>query len=147
MSGTMTRFLGDSPFRVLIKLIVVSFIVGIVMAAFDWTPWDVFHNVADFFRYLWESGFAAIDSFVGYLLLGAAIGAAARWPCTRRQPSSYMRASWAWVSAPSALVGTPRLSAIATTARTIAVLSGLAPSGPRTKPAAILIAEERLRLM
>lgn len=73
MSGTLTRFLGDSPLRVLLKLIVVSFIVGIVMAALDWTPRDIFDNIADFFRYLWYTGFDALDSFVGYLLLGAAI--------------------------------------------------------------------------
>lgn len=73
MSGTVTRFLGDSPVRILIKLVVVSFLVGIVMAALDWTPMDIVYQVTDFFRAVWNMGFFAFDRFIGYLLLGAAI--------------------------------------------------------------------------
>jgi hypothetical protein len=72
MSG-LTRFLGDSPVRVLLKLIVVSFLVGIVMAAFGWSPFDVLYGIRDFFVDLWRMGFRAIDRFVGYFLLGAVI--------------------------------------------------------------------------
>jgi polyferredoxin len=73
MSGAVTRFLGDSPVRVLLKLIVASLIVGMVMATFGWSPYDVFYAVRDFFVRLWNMGFAAIDQFLGYILLGAAI--------------------------------------------------------------------------
>lgn len=73
MSGAVTRFLGDTPLRVVLKLLVVSFIVGLVMTAFGWTPFDVFYSVRDFFVRLWNMGFAAFDSFIGYILLGAAI--------------------------------------------------------------------------
>jgi hypothetical protein len=69
----VTRFLGDSPLRVLLKLIVVSFLVGLVMSAFGWSPFDVFRQVQDFFVGLWNMGFRAVDQFVGYLLLGAAV--------------------------------------------------------------------------
>lgn len=72
MSG-LTRFLGDSPIRVLLKLIVISFLVGIVMSAFGWSPFDVLYGVRDFFADLWRMGFRAVDRFVGYFLLGAAI--------------------------------------------------------------------------
>lgn len=72
MSG-LTRFLGDSPVRVLLKLIVVSFLVGIVMSAFGWTPFDVLYQIRDFFVDLWHMGFRAVDRFLGYFLLGAAI--------------------------------------------------------------------------
>ena len=72
MSG-LTRFLGDSPVRVLLKLIVVSFLVGIVMSAFGWSPFDVLYGIRDFVLDLWYMGFRAIDRFVGYFLLGAAI--------------------------------------------------------------------------
>jgi Family of unknown function (DUF6460) len=72
MSG-LTRFLGDSPVRVLLKLIVISFLVGIVMSAFGWSPFDVLYGIRDFFLDLWRMGFRAIDRFVGYFLLGAAI--------------------------------------------------------------------------
>lgn len=72
MSG-MTRFLGDSPLRVLIKLIVISFLVGIVMNAFGWSPYDVIYGIRDFFLDIWNMGFRAVDRFLGYFLLGAAV--------------------------------------------------------------------------
>lgn len=71
--SSITRFLGDSPMRVAIKLIVVSFLVGIVMATFGWSPWDVFYRIEDFFVGLWNMGFDAIYRFGTYFLLGAAV--------------------------------------------------------------------------
>lgn len=67
------RFLGDSPIRLLLKLLVVSFLVGLVMSAFGWSPWDVIFGIRDFFVRLWNLGFGAIDRVTGYILLGAAI--------------------------------------------------------------------------
>lgn len=72
MSG-LSNFLGDSPFRVVLKLAVISFLVGIVMSYFGWSPYDVVYAVRDFFLSIWNMGFRAIDRFVGYFLLGAAI--------------------------------------------------------------------------
>ncbi len=71
--SALTRFLGDSPIRVIIKLLVVSFLVGLVMNAFGWTPMDVFYRIQNFFIDLWNLGFNAIYRFLGYILLGAAI--------------------------------------------------------------------------
>ncbi len=72
MSG-LARFLGDSPLRVLIKLLVVSLIVGFVMSVFNWTPWDVLHALRDTILRLWNMGFAAVADFFGYIVLGAVI--------------------------------------------------------------------------
>ena len=69
----MTRFLGDSPLRVILKLLVVSFLVGLVMSAFDWSPFDVLEGIRDFFLDIWNMGFAALERFFGYFLLGAVI--------------------------------------------------------------------------
>jgi hypothetical protein len=71
--SALTRFLGDTPGRVLLKLVVVSFIVGLVMSAFGWSPMDVVYGIRDFFLRIWNMGFAALDTFVGYFLLGAAV--------------------------------------------------------------------------
>ena len=71
--SALTRFLGDSPLRVILKLLVVSFLVGLVMNAFGWSPMDVFYGIRKFFTDLWNLGFHAIDRFLGYILLGAAI--------------------------------------------------------------------------
>lgn len=67
------RFLGDSPVRLLLKLLVVSFLVGLVMSTFGWSPFDVLDSVRDFFVRLWNMGFGALDRIGSYILLGAAI--------------------------------------------------------------------------
>jgi hypothetical protein len=73
MSGKLTRFLGDTPARTLVKLIVISFIVGAVMSAFNWYPLDIVIAVRDFLVNLWNLGFAALGRFGDYLVLGAVI--------------------------------------------------------------------------
>lgn len=71
--NSVSRFLGDSPFRVIVKLVVLSFVVGVVMSALDITPYDLFYRVADFFEGIWEMGFDAIYRFGGYLVIGAMV--------------------------------------------------------------------------
>ena len=71
--STMARFLGDTPLRVFLKLVVVSFLVGVVMSAFGWSPFDVLEGIRNFFIDIWNMGFSAIERFLGYFLLGAAI--------------------------------------------------------------------------
>ena len=71
--SVLTQFLGGSPFRVLLKLIVASFIVGVAMSAFGWSPLDVIYAIEDMLARLWNMGFSAFDRFLGYFLLGAAI--------------------------------------------------------------------------
>lgn len=71
--SAINRFLGDTPLRVAAKLIIVSFLVGIIMATFGWSPWDVLYSIRDFFRALYETGFEALYRFWHYFLLGAAI--------------------------------------------------------------------------
>ena len=71
--SALVRFLGDSPLRVFLKLVVISFLVGIVMNAFGWSPFDVLEGIRDFFVDIWNMGFSALERFFGYFLLGAAI--------------------------------------------------------------------------
>jgi Family of unknown function (DUF6460) len=73
MSDAINRFLGDTPVRVLIKLIVVSVIVGFFMKVFGWYPMDIFHSIRRFIIDLWNTGFAALGQFGDYLVLGAAV--------------------------------------------------------------------------
>ncbi|EKF44554.1 DUF6460 domain-containing protein [Nitratireductor indicus] len=71
--SSLTRFLGDSPWRVIIKLLVVSLIVGFVMSAFHWSPWDIFYAMRDTVAHLWNMGFEALGRFASYIVLGAAV--------------------------------------------------------------------------
>ena len=73
VSGQINRFLGDTIGRTIIKLLVISFIVGVVMAAFNWSPFDVFYVVRDFIVRIWQQGFAALGRVGEYLALGAGI--------------------------------------------------------------------------
>lgn len=71
--SALSRFLGDSPLRVIVKLLLVSFIVGFVMSAFHWTPWDIYYSLRDMVLRVWDMGFAALGDVLAYILLGAAI--------------------------------------------------------------------------
>lgn len=71
--SSINRFLGDTPLRVALKLVVLSFLVGIVMSAFGWSPWDVLYGIREFFVRMWDLGFDALARFGDYILLGAAI--------------------------------------------------------------------------
>lgn len=73
MSGTLSRFLGDSPLRVLIKLVLVSLVVGFVMNAFGWTPLDAWYALRNAALDVWYLGFDAFGRFFGYIVLGAAV--------------------------------------------------------------------------
>ncbi|MGY6707315.1 MAG: DUF6460 domain-containing protein [Rhizobiaceae bacterium] len=71
--SAINRFLGDTPLRVALKLIVISFIVGVVMASLGLTPWGLLQASRDFFAGLWNLGFESLHRFWGYFLLGAAV--------------------------------------------------------------------------
>ncbi|ACS54536.1 hypothetical protein GR210_20180 [Rhizobium leguminosarum] len=73
MSDQANRFLGDSIGRTLIKLIVVSLIVGFVMTVFGLTPWGIIYGIRDFIQEIWYRGFSALGRVGDYLLLGATI--------------------------------------------------------------------------
>ncbi len=73
MSNGVNGFLGDTPLRVLIKLVLISLVVGVVMSAFHWTPYGVLYALRDFVLHLWNTGFAVFGRFADYLLLGAAV--------------------------------------------------------------------------
>jgi len=73
MSDRINQFLGDSPSRTLVKLAVMSLIVGIVMSALHFTPIDVWYAVRDFVRWLYDLGFEAFERIGIYFVYGAMI--------------------------------------------------------------------------
>ncbi|MBB4009380.1 DUF6460 domain-containing protein [Allorhizobium taibaishanense] len=73
MTDGVNRFLGDSIGRTIIKLIVVSVIVGFVMRIFGIYPYDIIEGIRHFFQDIWHKGFAALGQFGDYLLLGASV--------------------------------------------------------------------------
>ncbi|MGX5667822.1 DUF6460 domain-containing protein [Rhizobium daejeonense] len=73
MSDRVNRFLGDTPGRTLVKLLVVSLIVGFIMTVFGIYPLDIVDGVRHFFLELWYRGFSALGRVGDYLLLGATV--------------------------------------------------------------------------
>ena len=71
--ATTNRFLGDSPLRIAVKLLVISFLVGVVLSTFGWSPYDIIGQLRDFVLDIWHMGFSSIERVGNYILLGAAI--------------------------------------------------------------------------
>jgi uncharacterized protein DUF6460 len=69
----VTRFLGGSPLAVAFRLILLSILVGVVLAAIGFDPWNILTSIQLLFRRLWELGFDAINWLWRYFLLGAVI--------------------------------------------------------------------------
>ncbi len=66
-------YIGGSPGPVLLKLVLLSLLVGVVLAVFDLTPWRLFHYLRYWFEELVGSGMEAVHRILGYLASGAII--------------------------------------------------------------------------
>src|ERR1700744_133767 len=67
------RFLGGSPLAVAFRLILLSILVGVVLAAIGFAPWNIVYNIRLLIRRIWGLGFDAINSLWLDFLLGAVI--------------------------------------------------------------------------
>jgi Family of unknown function (DUF6460) len=64
------RFLGGSPLTVAFRL---SILVGVVLAAIGFDPWNIVNSIRLLFQRIWDLGFDAINGLWRYFLLGAVI--------------------------------------------------------------------------
>jgi hypothetical protein len=69
----MERFFGGNPALVLIRLVILSLIVGIVLAALGFSPFDIIDSLRRLAARIYDMGFAAIEKSARYFLLGAVI--------------------------------------------------------------------------
>ena len=69
----LNRFLGGSPLAVMFRLILLSILVGVVLAAIGFDPWNIIESIHLLFRRLWALGFDAVNWLWRYFLLGAVI--------------------------------------------------------------------------
>jgi len=67
------HILGGSPSSVVIRLVFFSFIVGVLLSVFGFSPADLLDSLTRLIRGIYEMGFGAIERIVRYFLLGAAI--------------------------------------------------------------------------
>jgi hypothetical protein len=66
-------FLGGSVLGVLVRLIVLSIVVGVVLSALGITPQNIFSQFNFLLERIYDLGFGAIESVLGYLILGAVV--------------------------------------------------------------------------
>jgi len=72
-SDGLTRFLGGTPLAVAFRLILLSILVGVVLAAIGFDPYNILRSVELLFRRLWDLGFDAVNWLWRYFLLGAVL--------------------------------------------------------------------------
>lgn len=69
----LSRFLGGSPLAVLARLVLLSILVGVVLAAIGFDPWNIVTSIRRLFQWVYDLGFDAINGLWRYFLLGAVI--------------------------------------------------------------------------
>jgi len=72
-TSPLTRFLGDTPGRTIVKLAVLSLIVGIVMSALNFTPIELWYALRDFAHWLYDLGYEAFARIGIYFVWGAMV--------------------------------------------------------------------------
>jgi hypothetical protein len=70
---SLSRFLGGSPLAVLLRLVLLSVLVGVVLAAIGFDPWNILYSIRRLFDWIYNLGFDAINGLWRYFLLGAVI--------------------------------------------------------------------------
>lgn len=73
MSNAMQRFFGGPPGWVLVRLLVISLVVGLVLSALRIHPIDIVYRLQHMVFSLWNQGFEAIAAAGEWLLLGAIV--------------------------------------------------------------------------
>jgi hypothetical protein len=69
----VARWTGGSPLGVLVRLILVSILVGVILSALGLDPFDIVRSIQRMIRTLWDLGFDAFRWLWRYFLLGAVI--------------------------------------------------------------------------
>ncbi len=69
----MNRLLGDQPLSTIFRLIVLSVVVGVVLALFGLSPFELLDTLRVTLLRIYHMGFSAFGWLFQYFLLGAVI--------------------------------------------------------------------------
>ncbi|MFY9760136.1 MAG: DUF6460 domain-containing protein [Xanthobacteraceae bacterium] len=67
------RFFGGPPLAVAGRLVLLSILVGVILAAIGLDPWNILESVRRLIEHVWNMGFDAVRWLWRYFLLGAVI--------------------------------------------------------------------------
>jgi hypothetical protein len=69
----MERFFGGNPALIMIRLAILSLIVGVILAALGFSPFDIIDSIRRLAARIYDMGFAAVERAFRYFLLGAVV--------------------------------------------------------------------------
>ena len=72
-SRDLARFLGGSPLSVVVRLVLLSILVGVILSTIGLDPLDIVHSIEALVRAAWDMGFDAVVWVWRYFLLGAVL--------------------------------------------------------------------------
>lgn len=72
-NNELSRFLGGSPVSVLVRLVILSVVAGVIMAALGLDPLNIFQSLERLLHSLFSFGFETLGQLWRYFLLGAVI--------------------------------------------------------------------------
>jgi hypothetical protein len=72
-NGTVDRFFGGSPLWVVVRLILLSIVIGVLLSALGLDPWNILQSVERLVRRILDLGWDAVAWLWRYFLLGAVL--------------------------------------------------------------------------
>jgi hypothetical protein len=67
------RILGGQPVGVIVRLVLLSIVVGVVLDVLGFDPFNIIDSLQRLVRQVWAMGFDAVTWLWRYLVLGAAV--------------------------------------------------------------------------
>jgi uncharacterized protein DUF6460 len=72
-NNVVARFFGGSPLMALVRLVLLSILVGVILSALGFDPWNILPSIKRFVLGIWDMGFDAVRWVWRYFLLGAIV--------------------------------------------------------------------------
>jgi hypothetical protein len=72
-NGTVDRFFGGSPLWVVVRLVLLSIVIGVLLSALGLDPWNILQSVERLIRRILDLGWDAVAWLWRYFLLGAVL--------------------------------------------------------------------------
>jgi Family of unknown function (DUF6460) len=72
-NNVVMRFVGGSPLMVLVRLVLLSILVGVILNVLGFDPWNILPSLQRFVVGIWDMGFDAVRWIWRIFLLGAII--------------------------------------------------------------------------
>ena len=72
-NGSIDRFFGGTPMWVVVRLILLSIVVGVLLTALGLDPWNIVESIERLIRWIYNLGWDAVSWLWRYFVLGAVL--------------------------------------------------------------------------